>query len=319
MHREFLSTCQYIDHDAAAAITNVPLRGEVLVPGPEVLGIRRAGGRAVTPDPRIAGMQRAVSNNGNHLSQRVDRNVSAPNIGEILCGRAGLKPGHALKPGIRSDPIEAEQEPGAQDRAIQGLVRGRALQNVGEVQAEVGLLEHVEKTGHRPGRDEFGLERDQVRRLRLGVERRDRDPSVFLPLPSDPDELIGWHARIQGPERLAHFDLEIGEEAIGFERQLQCLIIRYALGLEIRREVLIGVAISVGTDDPDLFAAQLFAKGLQNADLIGDPVDALPPLSILLDNGFSPESAHDIVDRHYFLGGKGLEFRVSVTLQEIER
>jgi hypothetical protein len=50
-----------------------------------------------------------------------------------------------------------------------------------------------------------------------------------------------------------------------------------------------------------------------------DPIDALPPLGILLDNGFSPESAHDIVDRHHLLGGEGLEFRVSVTLQQIER
>jgi hypothetical protein len=152
-----------------------------------------------------------------------------------------------------------------------------------------------------------------------GVERGHRDPSVFLPFPADPDELIGWHARIQGPKRLTHFGLEIGDEAIGFERQLQRLIIRYALRLEVGREVLIGVAVSVGTDDPDLFAAQLFAKGLQNADFIGDPVDALPPLGILLDNGFSPESAHDIVDRHHFLGGECLEFRVGVTLQEIER
>jgi hypothetical protein len=113
--------------------------------------------------------------------------------------------------------------------------------------------------------------------------------------------------------------LEIGDEAIGFEWQLQCLIIRYALRLEVGREVLIGIAVSAGTENPDLFAAQLFAKGLQDADLIGDPIDALPPLGILLDNGFSPESAHDIVDRHHLLGGEGLEFRVSVTLQQIER
>ena len=58
---------------------------------------------------------------------------------------------------------------------------------------------------------------------------------------------------------------------------------------------------------------------IQDADLIGDPVDALPPPGILFDNCFSPESTHNIVDRHHFLGGEGLEFRVGVTLQEIER
>ena len=67
-----------VDHDAAPTITDVPLRGEVLVPGSEVLGIGCAGRRAVTPDLRIAGMQRAVGNNGNGLWPRVDRNVSAP-------------------------------------------------------------------------------------------------------------------------------------------------------------------------------------------------------------------------------------------------
>jgi hypothetical protein len=62
-------------------------------------------------------MQRAVGDNGNGngLSQRVDANVSTPDIGEILGGRAGSEPGHALKPGIRSDSIQAYQEPWAQN------------------------------------------------------------------------------------------------------------------------------------------------------------------------------------------------------------
>jgi len=64
-----------INHHPAPTIADVPLRGEVLVPGSEVLGIRRAGCRAVTPDPRIADMQRAVGDNGNGLSQCVDGNV----------------------------------------------------------------------------------------------------------------------------------------------------------------------------------------------------------------------------------------------------
>jgi hypothetical protein len=82
-----------IDHHTAPAIADVPLRGEVLVPGSEVLGIRCAGCRAVTPDPWIAGMQCAVGDNGNGLSQRVNGNVSASDIGEIFGGRAGSEPG----------------------------------------------------------------------------------------------------------------------------------------------------------------------------------------------------------------------------------
>ena len=49
-----------VDHDAAAAVADVPLRRQVLVPGAEVLGIGRAGRRPVAPDRRVAGVQRAV-------------------------------------------------------------------------------------------------------------------------------------------------------------------------------------------------------------------------------------------------------------------
>lgn len=49
-----------MDHHPAPTIADVPLRSELLVPGSEMLGSRRAGCRAVTPDTRIAGMQRAV-------------------------------------------------------------------------------------------------------------------------------------------------------------------------------------------------------------------------------------------------------------------
>ena len=208
-----------IDHDTAPAVADVPLRSEVLVPGSEVLGIRCAGRCPVTPDPRIAGAQRAIGHNGNGLPQRIDRDISAPDIGEMLGRRAGLEPGHALKPSICSEPVQAKQEPRTQNGAIQGLVGGRALQNVGEVQAQVGLLEHVEETGHRPGRGDIGLDRGQAGRLRLGVERRHRDPPILLPLPADSDAAIGRHAGVQGLKRLAHFGLEIGNEAIGFERQ----------------------------------------------------------------------------------------------------
>ena len=308
-----------VDHDAAAAIAHVPLRRQVLVPGAKVLGIRCAGRRSVAPDCRISGMQRAVGDDGNGLPQRVDRDISAPDIGKILGGCARLEPGHALKPGVRSEPVQAKQEPRAQNGAIQGLVSRRAFESLGKSQAEVGLLEYVEEVGHRPGRDNLCLDRCQVRRLGLGIERRHRDPTLFFPLPVDSDQRIARHAGVEGLKRLAHFGLEIGDEAIGIERQLQRLIIRCALRLEVGREILVRVAVPVGPDHPDLLAAQLVAQRLKDADLIGDPVDALTSLGILFDDRFSPEALHDAVERHRFLGGKGLEFRVGVTLQEIER
>jgi len=58
---------------------------------------------------------------------------------EILGGRAGLEPGHALKPGI-VPAIQAKQKPRPQNAAINGLVGRRTFQNVGEIQAEVASL-----------------------------------------------------------------------------------------------------------------------------------------------------------------------------------
>ena len=46
-----------VDHDAPAAISDVPLGHEVLVQGAEVLGIRGAGGRA--RPPQMAGLHDA--------------------------------------------------------------------------------------------------------------------------------------------------------------------------------------------------------------------------------------------------------------------
>ncbi len=174
-----------VDHDAAAAVADVPLRREVLVPGSEVLGVGRAGRRPIAPDGRVAGVQRAVGHDGDRPPQRVDAEVAPPHVGEVLVGHPGLQGRHAPQAGVGPDPVQAEQEPRLQDRPIQGLVGGRALQGLGEVQAQVGLLDHVEQAGHGPGRGDLGLERGQVGRIGLRVERRHGDPA--LALHADPD------------------------------------------------------------------------------------------------------------------------------------
>ena len=81
-----------VDHDAAPAVAHMPLRGQVLVPGAEVLGIRCTRRRAIAPDCRVPSMQRAVCDDRDSLAQGVDRDISAPDIGEILGGCAGLEP-----------------------------------------------------------------------------------------------------------------------------------------------------------------------------------------------------------------------------------
>jgi hypothetical protein len=308
-----------IDHDATPAVAHMPLRGQVLVPGAEVLGIRCTRRRPVTPDGWIASTQRAVCDDGNGLAQGIDRDIPAPDIGEILGGRAGLETRHALKSGVRSEAVQAKQKPRPQHRSIEGLIGRHAFQNVGEIQAEIGLLEHVEETGHRPGRDGFDLDCGQVRGFGQGIERRHRDPAILSPLPVDSDAAIVRHAGVKDVKRLTHFGLEIGDEAVGVERQLQRLIIRCALSLEVGRKILIRVAVSISADHPDFLAPKLIAQGLQDADFVGDPVDPLTSLGILFKDSLAPEALHDAVDRHDFFGREGLKSCPSVTLQEIER
>ena len=156
-----------VDHDAAAAVADMPLRRQVLVPGAEVLGIGRAGGCSVAPDRRVAGVQRAVGHDGDRPPQRLDAEIAPPHVGEVLVGHPGSEPRHALQAGVGSDPVQAKQQPRLQDRPIQRLIGGRAFQGLGEVQPQIGFLDHVEQAGHRPGRGDLGLQCGQVGRIGL--------------------------------------------------------------------------------------------------------------------------------------------------------
>lgn len=49
-----------VDHDTAAAVAHVPLGKQVLVPSPELLGVRRAARRGLSPELGKAGRQRGV-------------------------------------------------------------------------------------------------------------------------------------------------------------------------------------------------------------------------------------------------------------------
>jgi hypothetical protein len=61
----------------------------------------------------------------------------------------------------------------------------------------------------------------------------------------DSHEASARHPSIEGVKCLAHFGMKIGDKVIGFERQIQRLIIRCALRLEVSRQVLIRIAIAV--------------------------------------------------------------------------
>jgi hypothetical protein len=119
-------------------------------------------------------------------------------------------------------------------------------------------------------------------------------------------------------QRLAHLRLNVGDEAIGFERQVQRLVIRGSLRLEVGRHVVVRVPVAIGADHPDFLAPQLVTERVQDTDLVGDPVDARPPFGVLLDDRLPPEPACHAVDRHVFVGGEGVQPGVGVPLQEVE-
>jgi hypothetical protein len=77
-----------------------------------------------------------------------------------------------------------------------------------------------------------------------------------------------------------------------------------AVGLEVVREVLVGVAPLVGADDPDLLAAQLLAQRLEGADLVHAADHAPAGLAGVLEDQGGPVAEHALV------GGYGLAGRV---------
>ena len=89
--------------------------------------------------------------------------------------------------------------------------------------------------------------------------------------------------------------------------------------LEVGRQILVGIAIPIGALDPDFLATQLLAKGLQRANLIGDPVDPGLTLGVALDHGITPGDRHDTIERHGFLRRIAVQFAIKVSADQGER
>ena len=184
-----------VDHDAAAAIARMPLRGEVLIPCPEVLGIRRACGRPFAPNGRVSRAQRAVGHDTDCLPQAFGTDVAFSDIGQVLVRDAGLATRHALKTGVCSKAMQTEKKARLYFRAIERFERRRTFQDIGKTQPQIGFLHHVEQTCHRPGRTEFSLECAQVRRLRLGIKSCQRNPATRFV--AEPHERVFRHAPVE--------------------------------------------------------------------------------------------------------------------------
>jgi hypothetical protein len=65
-----------------------------------------------------------------------------------------------------------------------------------------------------------------------------------------------------------HLGFEIGYEALCIERQVERLIVWGTLRVEVGGQVLIGIAVAVGANYPDLLAAGLLTQRLEHADFV---------------------------------------------------
>ena len=75
-----------VNHHPAAAITKVPFGEQVLIPGPELFGIRSTGRRGFTPNLWQPYGKRLIYNLGNGLAQVLDGKKSPSNIKQVLIG-----------------------------------------------------------------------------------------------------------------------------------------------------------------------------------------------------------------------------------------
>ena len=194
---------------------------------------------------------------------------------------------------------------------------GDGAEGVGEADAQVGLLQHVEQAGHRPAPADFGLECDQPRGFLLFLQRRERDPSAAAL--EDANIRVAGQAAVERGERLGHLCPHARDKSACVPRQPEGGVMFVPPDLEIRGQILVGVAVAIRAFDPDLLAAQLLAQRLQRADLIGDPVDLGPALGVTLDHGGAPGGRHDAVERHRFLGRVAVQLAVGVAADHGER
>ena len=190
-------------------------------------------------------------------------------------------------------------------------------EGIGEADAQISFFQHVEQAGHWPAPADFGLERGEACRVFLLFQRRKCDPPTAAL--EDANKGVRGQPGIERGERRGHVCLHARNESVGVPGKPEGGIVFGPSGLEVRRQILVGIAIAIGAFDPDFLATQLLAQCLQRANLIGDPVDPGPTLGVALDHGVTPGDRHDTIERHGFLKRIAVQFAIEVAADQGER
>jgi len=106
---------------------------------------------------------------------------------------------------------------------------------------------------------------------------------------------------VQRIEGVAHRLLQACDELIRIPGLAQLLIIGCLIGGEVRWQILVWIAVTVGAFNPDLLAAQALTEHLQCTDLVVNTVDALAIWSNLHQD-FLQLRADDPIDGHFGTG-----------------
>ncbi len=141
-----------IDHDALAAIAQVPFGEQIVIPGAKLLGVRGAGGGGFSPDVFPAHAKDGIGHVRNGRTQLLFLNVASAHVEEVLIGFPMLTGAHPFEARIGPHGVEGEQQPFAQNLPIQDFASGGTFEVLREIKAQIlcWLLNiSVPKTGRK--------------------------------------------------------------------------------------------------------------------------------------------------------------------------
>ena len=193
-----------IDHDALAAIAQVPLGEQIVVPGAKLLGVRRAGRRGLSPYVFLAHAKDGIGHVRNGGTQLVFLNEAPAHVEEVLVGFPMLAGAHPFESRISPHGVEGEQQSLAQHLAIQDFTSGGTFEVLREIKAQICLFQDVEQTRHRPPPTNLSLEPAQVPGLFLWLQWGQGNPAAAFVQNAD---LLLRERAVEGRQGLAHLGL----------------------------------------------------------------------------------------------------------------
>ena len=152
------------------------------------------------------------------------------------------------------------------------------------------------------------------------------EPNPMFPLGTYRDVRVRRQVSVQARQPVLHGVLDARDKGLGVKGLVERLIVEDPAPSEVLGDIVIRVAIAIGTLNPDLFTADPLAKRLEDTDFIVDPIDAGVPRPVLFDHEFPQPRPHNpcqwhVVERHVLLAtlAMGLEPGESFNHRAMER